>query len=78
MKLLGTIRTDRIKYDYGKIRFPIISQGEGELGPNTVGTDEIIDGSITKADLNKEITDQLDDIYVQDMESLYINGTKPE
>ena len=50
----------------------------GELGPNTVGTEEIKDGSIGTADLNKEVTDKLDDIYIQDNESLYINGTKPE
>ena len=57
---------------------PIVPGEGGELGPNTVGTDEIIDGSVRTVDLNKEVTDKLDDTYVQDEESLYINGTKPE
>ena len=57
---------------------PITPGGGGEVGPNTVGTDEIIDGSITQADLNKEVQDKLDDTYIQNEESLYINGTKPE
>ena len=52
--------------------------GGGELGPNTVGSEEIIDGSVKLVDLNDEVTDKLDDTYVEDKESLYINGTKPE
>lgn len=50
----------------------------GELGPDTVGTREIINKSVLLEDLNKEVTDKLDDTYVEDNESLYINGTKPE
>ena len=43
---------------------PLPSQGGGggggdQPGPNTVGTDEIIDGSIKKEDLNKEVSDSL-------------------
>lgn len=57
---------------------PYTPGGGGELGPDTVGSQEIIDGSVRAVDLNKEVTDKLDDIYVQDNESLYINGTKPE
>lgn len=57
---------------------PFEPGGGGQLGPDTVGTREIINGSVLAEDLNKEVTDKLDDIYVQDNESLYINGTKPE
>ena len=57
---------------------PFEPGGGGQLGPDTVGTREIINGSVLTEDLNKEVTDKLDDIYVQDNESLYINGTKPE
>ena len=57
---------------------PYVPGEGGELGPDTVGTEEIKDGSVRAVDLNKEVTDKLDDIYVQDNESLYINGTKPE
>ena len=56
---------------------PITPGGGGELGPNTVDSQAIIDGSITKADLDKEVQDKLDDTYVPNEESLYINGTKP-
>jgi len=50
----------------------------GQLGPDTVGSEEIINGSVKLTDLNDEVTDKLDDTYVEDKESLYINGTKPE
>ena len=52
-------------------------EGGGQLNPNTVGTEEIINGSIRREDLNREVSDKLDDTYVEDNESLYINGTKP-
>jgi hypothetical protein len=58
---------------------PIVpSGGGGKPDPNTVGSEEIIDGSVRLVDLNDEVTDKLDDTYVEDNESLYINGTKPE
>lgn len=50
----------------------------GQLSPNTVGTEEIINGSIRREDLDSEVSDKLDDVYSQEDESLYINGTKPE
>ena len=71
--LMNGSRTDSPEDDE-----PITPGGGGEVVPNTVGTDEIIDGSITQADLNKEVQDKLDDTYIQNEESLYINGTKPE
>lgn len=62
--------------------------GGGGLGPHTVGheelktdsvqTDNIVDGTVKLEDLNKEVSDKLDDTYVDNTESLYINGTKPE
>jgi hypothetical protein len=51
--------------------------GGGKPDPNSVGSEEIIDGSVRLVDLNNEVTDKLDDTYVEDRESLYINGTKP-
>ena len=53
-------------------------EGGGQLNPNTVGTEEIINGSIGMEDLNSKVSDKLDDVYIQNDESLYINGTKPE
>lgn len=51
---------------------------EGQLGPDTVGTEQIIDNSVMIEDLNDEVKDKLDDIYIHDDEALYINGSKPE
>lgn len=79
---------ERTGYRNGQLIYPIsvvdhkkeASGGGGgscQPGPNTVGTEEIIDGSVKIEDLNKEVTDKLDDTYVNDSESLYINGTKP-
>ena len=56
---------------------PITPEG-GEVGPDTVDSQAIVDGSIKKEDLDKEVQDKLDDTYVPNEESLYINGTKPE
>jgi hypothetical protein len=55
-----------------------ITPGGGEVGPDTVDSQAIVDGSIKKEDLDKEVQDKLDDTYVPNEESLYINGTKPE
>ena len=55
-----------------------ITPGGGEVGPDTVDSQAIVDGSIKKEDLDKEVQDKLDDTYIQNEESLYINGTKPE
>lgn len=79
---------ERSGYRNGQLIYPISvldhkpdeggGGGGGELGPDTVGTKEIIDGSVHIVDLNKEVKDKLDDTYVEGNESLYINGTKPE
>lgn len=51
--------------------------GGGELGPNTVGSQEIINNSIKLEDLNTEVTDKIDHTYVDENEALYIDGAKP-
>ena len=48
-----------------------------EVGPDTVGTEQIMDNSVMMRDLNTEVKDKLDDTYVHNDEALYINGTKP-
>lgn len=48
------------------------------LGPNTVGSREIIDGSVMLTDLNREVTDRLEHPYDSSDEALYIDGAKPE
>ena len=56
---------------------PLNIGSEGVLGPDTVGSEQIIDNSIMMDDLNEEVRNMLDDIYTSDEEALYINGTKP-
>jgi len=77
---------ERSGYRNGQLIYPISvvdhhpkegGGGGGELGPDTVGTDDIIDGSVRIVDLNDEVKDKLNDTYVPNDESLYINGTKP-
>lgn len=51
---------------------------EGQLGPDTVGTEQIIDNSVTMGDLNDEVKEKLDHTYDEGDESLYIDGAKPE
>ena len=54
------------------------SSGGGQLGPNTVGSEEIINGSVKLQDLNKEVTERLEHSYDDDNEALYLDGTKPQ
>jgi hypothetical protein len=67
----GTYTTD------DDVPYDINEGGGGKPGPNTVGTEQIIDNSIMEVDLNDTVKEKLDDVYVDNDESLYINGTRP-
>lgn len=47
-------------YNYAGIK-PEGQGGGGELGPNTVGSDEIINDSVKDEDLNKSVRDRLNE-----------------
>ena len=49
---------------------PYTPGGGGELGPNTVGTDEIIDNSIMMNDLNDSVKSKIHKVYDEEDESL--------
>lgn len=49
--------------------------GGGELGPNTVGTDEIIDGSIKMEDLSDAVKDEIRRTYDESEESMHMGGS---
>lgn len=57
---------------------PYDGEGSGEVAPNTVGSEQLVNGSVMMEDLNEEVKNKLEDTYIEDNESLYINGTKPE
>lgn len=52
--------------------------GSDTPAPNTVGTDQIIDGSINEVDLSDDVRGKLTQIYDETGETLYINGAKPK
>ena len=48
--------------------------GGGQPGPNTVGTDQIIDGAVQMEDLNQEVIDKLTNTYDPDNEGIHLGG----
>ena len=48
--------------------------GSGPLGPDTVGTDQIIDGSVETEDLNKDVIDKMTHSYDAEGEGIKIGG----
>ena len=44
--------------------------GGGQPGPNTVGTEQIIDGAVQMEDLNDDLKDKISRVYNQDEESM--------
>ena len=46
---------------------------EGQLGPDTVGSEQIIDNSIMENDLNDSVRGKIQKTYHQDDESLHMN-----
>ena len=68
---------DTLEYD-DDTPIDIEGGGGGQLGPDTVGTDQIIDNSVMIRDLNDEVKEKIDHTYEEEDESLYIDGAKPK
>ena len=49
-----------------------IEINEGQLGPDTVGTEQIIDNSVMEQDLNDSVKSKIQKTYYQDDESLHM------
>lgn len=47
--------------------------GGSHPGPNTVGTDEIIDNSIMEEDLNSSVREKIQKVYDRDDETLHMD-----
>ena len=47
--------------------------GGGQLGPDTVGTEQIIDNSVIMDDLNDSVKEKIQKTYVQNDESLHMD-----
>jgi hypothetical protein len=50
-----------------------VSGGGGQLGPDTVGTEQIIDNSVEMQDLNDSVKDKIQKTYYQEDESLHMD-----
>ena len=48
--------------------------GGGQPGPDTVGTEQIIDGSVETEDLNKDVIDRMTHSYDAEGEGIKIGG----
>lgn len=69
---------DKIIFDINGQEYEFAGGGGGQPGPDTVGTDEIIDGSVQEEDLSDEVKDKMTQTYSSENRTLYINGAKPQ
>ena len=69
---------DKIIFDINGQEYEFAGGGGGQPGPDTVGTEEIIDGSVQEEDLSDEVKDKMTQTYSSENRTLYINGAKPQ
>lgn len=69
---------NKIIFDINGEEYEFSGGGGGQPGPDTVGTDEIIDGSVQEEDLSDEVKDKMTQTYSSENRTLYINGAKPQ
>lgn len=69
---------DKIIFDINGQEYEFAGGGGGQPGPDSVGTDEIIDGSVQEEDLSDEVKDKMTQTYSSENRTLYINGAKPQ
>lgn len=69
---------NKIIFDINGEEYEFAGGGGGQPGPDTVGTDEIIDGSVQEEDLSDEVKDKMTQTYSSENRTLYINGAKPQ
>ena len=69
---------DKIIFDINGQEYEFAGGGGGQPGPDTVGTEEIIDGSVQEEDLSDDVKDKMTQTYSSENRTLYINGAKPQ
>jgi hypothetical protein len=65
-KVHQEVNAEFLKKEFDKVK----GGGGGELGPNTVGTDEIVDNSVQMEDLNDNVKDKIQKTYNEGDETL--------
>ena len=69
---------NKIIFDINGEEYEFAGGGGGQPDPDTVGTDEIIDGSVQEEDLSDDVKDKMTQTYSSENRTLYINGAKPQ
>ncbi len=69
---------NKIIFDINGQEYEFAGGGGGQPAPDTVGTDEIIDGSVQEEDLSDDVKDKMTQTYSSENRTLYINGAKPQ
>jgi len=60
--------------DWGGNSYVISGGGGGQPGPNTVGTEQIIDGAVEEQDLNEDVKEKMTHAYDAQNEGIKIGG----
>ena len=70
-----SIWVDLTEFGWGVRKVPVVwPEDHGELGPDSVGSDEIIDGSIQSQDMSESVRDRLTPRYDEQGEGIKLGG----
>lgn len=65
---------NKIIFEIGGGEYEFAGGGGGQPGPNTVGTEQIIDGAVETEDLNQDVIDRMTHSYDSHNEGIKIGG----
>ena len=68
-KVHQEVNAEFLKKEFDKVK----GGGGGTPGPNTVGTDQIIDGAVEMEDLNDSVKEKIQKVYDEDDETLHMD-----
>lgn len=65
---------DKIIFDINGQEYEFAGGGGGQPGPDTVGTEQIIDGAVELEDLNSDVKDKMTNHYDAQGEGIVLGG----